>query len=150
MTCDMDEIGRTHLLLGDPKNQAILNEEMELRRFEEQFPGTFSEGFNILKNRAGLTYPDLAELLNRDDNSLQKKITKKNADFSADFLVALALVLKLPERFSKLLFNCAGRSLNERNPRDMALKWILHNYWNRGISFANEYLTTRGYKSLDY
>ena len=150
MTCDMDEIGRTHLLLGDPKNQAILNEEMELRKFEEQFPGTFREGFNILKNRAGLTYPDLAELLNRDDNSLQKKITKKNADFSADFLVALALVLKLPERFSKLLFNCAGRSLNERNPRDMALKWILHNYWNQGISFANEYLTTRGYKSLDY
>ena len=75
---------------------------------------------------------------------------QKNADFSVDFLVALALVLKLPERFSKLLFNCAGRSLNERNPRDMALKWILHNYWNKGISFANEYLATRGYKSLDY
>ncbi len=68
--------------------------------------------------------------------------------FSLDFIIAVSLVLKLPDWIIDLLLDRAGLAFSSRNPRHLALQWICRTMWMNVLDSANEYLKQRKFTPL--
>ena len=67
---------------------------------------------------------------------------------SADFVIYIAQLWKLPDFISVLLLESAGITLNRKNPRHRALEHIRTTLWDQGIDKANNYLKENNLETL--
>ncbi len=143
MNLDEDYVKQTMFYLEDFGNQEIMNEMEAELKYREQFPATFAEGVRKLMDRAGMTVEMMADGLGVEGRTFQRWMANSDKRYTEDVVIAMALILKLPEWISDLLLERAGLALNSRNPRHMALQWIRRVMWMDGIDRANEYLAQK-------
>ena len=148
MNFDADYVTRTNFFLEDYLNQGILNEMEAEKKFADAFPSSINDGLKLLMQRENISQEKMAELLDVDDRTFKYWLSNDDKRYTEDFIMIFSLTLKLPDWISNLLFDRAGITLGEKNPRGLALRWIQRNMWDQGVEKANEYLTQRKYKPL--
>ena len=67
---------------------------------------------------------------------------------SADFIIYVSQMWKLPDFISSLLLESAGICLNRKDPRCRALEYIRTTLWDQGIDAANTFLTNNNMEIL--
>lgn len=140
MYYDADYVKQTQFYLHDLINQEHLDELEAKHRYCRDFPVSFKDALDKLREQKGITLVALADALNMDRNTLSRWITDQNKYRNEDFLTALALILELPDWISRLLFKRAHVQLDEDDRRHQALEHILRVQSADGLEKANEYL----------
>lgn len=151
MYYDSEYISRTRFYVNDFLNREKLGDmdDIEARMlYCQRFPRNFVEAFQYLRISNGISMKDLAEKLGMNQVTLKRWIESPMKYRNEDFLTAVALVLKLPDWISRLLFRRASVRLDEDNTRHMALDYILRAQSCDGIKAANEYLADHGLSPL--
>jgi len=87
-------------------------------------------------------------MLQMDNNTLRRWISDPSKYRNENFLTALALIFKLPDWITRLLFKRASISLDEDEPRHLALEYIIRAQSCDGIPAANQYLKDHGFEPL--
>ena len=90
----------------------------------------------------------IAEKMRINVKSLQRWLKEPERKISADFVVTVALIWRLPDWVSALLLDRAGIQIGENDRRQLALQYILKVLWSEGIEKANEFLTARKLECL--
>lgn len=151
MYYDTEYIARTKFYVNDFLNREKLGDmdDIEARMlYCQRFPRNFTEAFQYLRISNGISMKDMAEKLGMNQVTLKRWIESPMKYRNEDFLTAVALVLKLPDWISRLLFKRASVCLDEDNTRHMALDYILRVQSCDGIKAANEYLANHGLDPL--
>nr|MCR5403330.1 hypothetical protein [Butyrivibrio sp.] len=110
---------------------------------------TFKEAFEQLRIKNKIDKNDMVDMLHTSLSSLKRWLLSPDENISIDFVVAVSLMLQLPDWISDLLFDRAGKQLSDKIPRHRALKYILRVMWMDGIDKANEFLEKKGFKRLN-
>ena len=113
-----------------------------------QAPKEFTDLFEQLREKSGISLDTMAERLNTSKDSLRRWIRDPQRYRNTDFLTSLCLILQTPKWLSKLLFKKAKVTLDEDDRRDNAIAYILDQLFMDGIDGANKYLKKRGLASL--
>lgn len=149
MNYDPDYVKQTLFYLEDLINEKELDEiEAELQ-FKRSFPARFADAFDMLRKRNGDTRESIAEKMHINVKSLQRWLKEPERKISADFVVTVALIWRLPDWVSALLLDRAGIQIGENDRRQLALQYILKVLWSEGIERANEFLTARKLECLN-
>ncbi|MBQ9023323.1 MAG: helix-turn-helix transcriptional regulator [Eubacterium sp.] len=148
MNYDADYIKQTRLFLEDEISQGALDELEAEEKYRKEFPDTFKEAFDRVRLRRGLTLEDMAEKLNMSRSTLKRWLREPEECISADFVMMVTLILKLPDWISELLFDRAYVCLSRSNKRHLAFRYIQRALWMDGIEKANEYLNEHGLEPL--
>ena len=82
----------------------------------------------------------MADELGLTRRSLREWLRDPERKITADFVVLISQMWKLPYFISGLLLESAGISLNRKNARNRALEYIRTVMWDQGIEKANCYL----------
>ena len=148
MNYDPDYVKQTLFYLEDLINEKELDEiEAELQ-FKRSFPARFADAFDMLRKKNGDTRESIAEKMHINVKSLQRWLKEPERKISADFVVTVALIWRLPDWVSALLLDRAGIQIGENDRRQLALQYILKVLWSEGIEKANEFLTARKLECL--
>ena len=86
--------------------------------------------------------------MNMSDSTLKRWIREPDDRITIDFVITVALALKLPDWLSELLLDRAHKCLSTANRRHLALRWILRVQWSDGITAANDFLKAKGLEPL--
>ena len=149
MNYDPDYVKQTLFYLEDLINEKEIDEiEAELQ-FKRSFPATFADAFDMLRKKNGDTRESIAEKMHINVKSLQRWLKEPERKISADFVVTVALIWRLPDWVSALLLDRAGIQIGENDRRQLALQYILKVLWSEGIEKANEFLTARKLECLN-
>lgn len=148
MNLDVAYAKQTCFYLESDVDQISVNELIATKKFRENFPDTFKEGFQLLRKRNKLSLEKTAELMHISDTTLRRWIDAPEEKITIDFVVTVALAMRLPDWLSTLLLDRAHKCLSDSNKRHLALKWILRVMWNDGIQKANEFLKQMGFDPL--
>lgn len=140
MNYDADYVKQTLFYLEDMINQRELDEIDAELEYKRCFPQTFAEAFDMLMKKNGDTRESMAEKLNITDKTLYRWLKDVDRRISADFVVMLALIWRLPDWISTLLLDRAYVHLSDTNRRHLALQYILKVLWSEGVDKANVYL----------
>lgn len=143
MYYDSEYIARTKFYVRDFLNREKLGDMDDIKArmlYSERFPRDFTEAFQYLRISGGISMKDMAEKLGMNQMTLKRWIESPMKYRNEDFLTAVALVLKLPDWISRLLFKRASVRLDDDNVRHVALDYILRVQSCDGIRAANEYL----------
>ena len=148
MNYDVAYAKQTCFYLESDADQFSVNELIATKKFRENFPDTFKEGFQLLRKRNKLSLEKTAELMHISDTTLRRWIDAPEEKITIDFVVTVALAMRLPDWLSVLLLDRAHKCLSDSNKRHLALKWILRVMWNDGIQKANDFLKQMGFDPL--
>ena len=148
MNFDADYVKQTCFYIEGNAETIGVDELMATKMFQDSFPETFKEGFQLLRNRNNLSLEKMAELMNMADSTLRRWLDGPEDKLSIDFVVTVSLVMKLPDWVSMLLLDRAHKCLSDSNKRHLALKWILRVKWNDGVQSANDFLKSMGMDPL--
>ena len=149
MNYDPDYVKQTLFYLEDLINEKHLDEiEAELQ-YKRSFPAGFADAFDMLRKKNGDTRESIAEKMHINVKSLQRWLKEPERKISADFVVTVALIWRLPDWVSALLLDRAGIQIGENDRRQLALQYILKVLWSEGIEKANEFLTARKLECLN-
>ena len=140
MYYDADYVKQTQFYLDDLINKEHLDELEAKHRYCQEFPTSFREALDQIRARNGMSIARLAEELNIDDRTLYRWLDNPNRYRNEDFLTMIALIFKLPDWLSRLLFKRAHVHLDEDDRRHMAIQHILRVQSADGIEKANDYL----------
>lgn len=140
MYCDTDYLRQTQFYLSDLMNQEQLDELEAKKRYKKEFPAEFKEAVKTLVKKNGMSLERLAGELNVDRVTFGRWLDDPRRYRNEDFLTILALIFKLPDWISELLFKRARFQLDEDDRRHNALQHILRVQSEDGIEAANEYL----------
>ena len=143
MNYDPDFVKQTMLYLEDLINERELDDIDAELEYKKNFPPSFAEAFDMLMRRNGDAREMMAEKLNVNSKLLQRWLKEPDRKISADFVVTLALLWRLPDWISALLLNRAYIRLSESNRRHFALQYILKVLWSEDVEKANAYLAAR-------
>ena len=148
---DAEYIARTKYYVEDFLRRENLGEvdDIEARQiYTQHFPRKFDDAFRFLKVASGFTMVEIADMLQMDNNTLRRWISDPSKYRNENFLTALALIFKLPDWITRLLFKRASISLDEDEPRHLALEYIIRAQSCDGIPAANQYLKDHGFEPL--
>lgn len=140
MYYDADYVKQTQFYLHDLINQEHLDELEAKHRYCRDFPISFRDAVDQLRNCKGLSLSSLSEQLNMDKATLLRRLDDPKKYRNEDFLTVLALLFGLPDWLSRLLFKRAGSQLDDDNRRHQALAYILRVQSADGIEAANDFL----------
>ena len=140
MYFDADYLRQTEFYLSDKMNGGQTDEITAMKKFKEEFPAEFRAAVALLRRKNGMNLARLAEELNMDDSTLRRWLEDPTKYRNEDFLTILALIFKLPDWISVLLFRRAHFQLDEEDPRHCAIRHILRAQSEDGIEAANRYL----------
>ena len=108
--------------------------------YEKEFPETFKEAFEELMHKNEETQETMADKLGTTRRSLREWLKDPERKISADFIIYISQMWKLPDFISSMLPESAGICLNRRDPRNRALDYIRTTMWDQGIDAANTFL----------
>ena len=114
------------------------------QEYTRNFPNDFSSAFHKLRNRNNMSMDDVADVLGTSTRNLERWIANPGEKISADIVAKLAILWKLPDWLSHLMFDRAFIHLSEFDDRCFLINEICRAYWNDDISKANEYLAQYG------
>ncbi len=140
MYYDADYVKQTRFYLDDLINKEHLDELEAKHRYCRDFPVSFRDAFDQIRKKNGVSLSKLAEELNIDDRTLSRWLDDPTRYRNEDFLTMIALVFKLPDWISRLLFKRAHVQLDEDERRHQALEHILRVQSADGIDKANAFL----------
>ena len=104
MNYDPDYVKQTMFYLEDLINEREMDDiEAELQ-YKRRFPETFIEAFDMLMKRNGDTRETMAEKLNMPSRTLLRWLEDPERRINADFVVTVALLWRLPDWISTLLW----------------------------------------------
>lgn len=150
MYYDADYVKQTQFYLHDLINQEHLDELEAKHRYCRDFPISFRDAVDQLRNRKGLSLSSLSEQLNMDKATLLRRLDDPKKYRNEDFLTVLALLFGLPDWLSRLLFKRAGLQLDDDNRRHQALAYILRVQSADGIEAANDFLKRNNQDPLSF
>ena len=150
MYYDADYVKQTQFYLHDLINQEHLDELEAKYRYCRDFPISFRDAVDQLRNRKGLSLSSLSEQLNMDKATLLRRLDDPKKYRNEDFLTVLALLFGLPDWLSRLLFKRAGLQLDDDNRRHQALAYILRVQSADGIEAANDFLKRNNQDPLSF
>ena len=139
---------RNEFYLSDLINQKQLSIPDARYQYKRDFPDTFKAAFEELMHKNGETQESMADKLGTSSKSLRDWLNDPAHKITADFVVIVSLMWKLPDWISGMLLESAGIQLNERDRRHRALEYILDLKWDQGVDEANLYLRSQGLESL--
>ena len=151
MYYDAEFVQRTNYFVNDFINRQKIGDigDVEARMlYRDNFPKNFTDAFQCLRVTNKMSMEKMAGMLNMDHNTLKRWITDPSKYRNENFLVAVALVLQLPDWISLLLFKRASFFFNDYDSRHMALQYIIRAKSCDGIAEANEYLQDQGFAPL--
>ena len=151
MYYDAEFVRRTNYFVNDFINRQKIGDigDVEARMlYRDNFPKNFTDAFQCLRVANKMSMEKMAGMLNMDHNTLKRWITDPSKYRNENFLVAVALILQLPDWISLLLFKRASFFFNDYEPRHMALQYIIRAKSCDGIAEANEYLQDQGFAPL--
>ena len=115
----------------------------------KEFPDTFKEAFDKVRNRAGYTLEQLSEKMNLEERQLRRWLKDPRLKhINEDFVTILTLILKLPDWISDLLYDRAHIRLSGSDPRHRAIRFIQRVLWMDGVEKANAFLSDKGFEPL--
>ena len=97
MNFDADYVKQTCFYIEGNAETIGVDELMATKMFQDSFPETFKEGFQLLRNRNNLSLEKMAELMNMADSTLRRWLDGPEDKLSIDFVVTVSLVMKLPD-----------------------------------------------------
>ena len=150
MYYDADYVKQTQFYLHDLINQEHLDELEAKHRYCRDFPISFRDAVDQLRNCKGLSLSSLSEQLNMDKATLLRRLDDPKKYRNEDFLTVLALLFGLPDWLSRLLFKRAGLQLDDDNRRHQALAYILRVQSVDGIEAANDFLKRNNQDPLSF
>ena len=150
MYYDADYVKQTQFYLHDLINQEHLDELEAKYRYCRDFPISFRDAVDQLRNRKGLSLSSLSEQLNMDKATLLRRLDDPKKYRNEDFLTVLSLLFGLPDWLSRLLFKRAGLQLDDDNRRHQALAYILRVQSADGIEAANDFLKRNNQDPLSF
>lgn len=150
MYYDADYVKQTQFYLHDLINQEHLDELEAKHQYCRDFPISFRDAVDQLRNRKGLSLSSLSEQLNMDKATLLRRLDDPKKYRNEDFLTVLALLFGLPDWLSRLLFKRAGLQLDDDNRRHQALAYILRVQSADGIEAANDFLKRNNQAPLSF
>lgn len=148
MYYDADYVKQCEFYLDDLINEKQMNLPDAQFEYEKIFPGTFKEAFEKLMHKNHETQETMADKLGTTRRSLREWLKDPGRKISADFIVTISQMWKLPDFISGLLFESAGICLNRKDPRNRALEHIRTVMWDQGIEEANRFLRENNMEPL--
>ena len=148
MYYDADYVKQTQFYLDDLINKEHMDELEAKYKYCREFPTSFREAFDQIRTRNGISLNKLAEELNIDDRTLSRWLDDPTRYRNEDFLTMIALIFKLPDWLSRLLFKRAHVQLDEDDRRHQALEHILRVQSADGIEKANAFLMSNHLQPL--
>lgn len=148
MNYDAEYVKQTLFYVENYTMDGETDEFTAVKKYKEDFPDSFREAFAQIRKQNKLSIERTAELMNLSDSTLKRWIKEPDDKITIDFVVTVALALKLPYWMSELLLDRAHKCLSTANRRHLALRWILRVQWNDGITAANEFLQAKGLEKL--
>ena len=140
MYYDADYVKQCEFYLGDIINARQLSMPDARYEFEKGFPDNFKEAFESLMRKNNETQETMADKLGISRRSLREWLMDPEKKISADFIIRIAQMWKLPDFISSLLLESAGISLNRKNPRNRALEHVRTVMWDKGVEAADRFL----------
>ena len=140
MYYDADYVKQCEFYLSDLINEQQMSLPDAQFVFEKNFPETFKEAFEDLMHKNHETQETMADRLGTTRRSLREWLKDPERKISADFIVYVSQLWKLPDFISSMLLESAGIYLNKRDPRNRALEYIRTTMWDQGIDAANTFL----------
>lgn len=148
MNYDSEYVKQTLFYVEDYTMKVETDEFTAAKKYKENFPDSFREAFAQIRKRNNLSIEKTAELMNMSDSTLKRWIREPDDRITIDFVITVALALKLPDWLSELLLDRAHKCLSTANRRHLALRWILRVQWSDGITAANDFLKAKGLEPL--
>ena len=148
MYYDADYVKQCEFYLSDLVNEKQLSLPDARYEYEKAFPETFKEAFEELMHKNEETQETMADKLGTTRRSLREWLKDPEKKISADFIVYISQMWKLPDFISSMLLESAGICLNRRDPRNRALDYIRTTMWDQGIDAANAFLRRNHMESL--
>ena len=148
MNYDAEYVKQTLFYVEKYTMEGETDEFIATKKYKDTFPESFREAFAQIRKQNKLSIEKTAELMNLSDRTLKRWIKEPDDKITIDFVVTVALALKLPDWMSELLLDRAHKCLSTANRRHLALRWILRVQWNDGIAAANEFLQAKGLDKL--
>lgn len=146
MNYDADYVKQTLFYLEDEINREAMDELEAKESYLRTFPDSFKGAFDKVRKQNGMSIEKMSEELNMSWRTLLRWLDDPEGKVTADFVIMVTLILKLPDWLSDLLFDRAYLKLSKSNKRHLALRHIQRVLWMDGIEKANEYLKE---KNLD-
>ena len=140
---------QTTFYLSDLVNREKLDMLAARSKYEEHFPRTFVEAFDLLMEKNNETREITAERLHISTDTLNRWLHNPEEKISFDFVVRITLMWQIPYWISDLLLDRGYVHVNKHDRRHQALENIRREQWDRGIGAANEYLTSLGLEQLE-
>ena len=116
--------------------------------YENSFPVNFSEALRKLMDKNNETQETLAPKLGITDRRLREWIKDPVRFFTADRIIKLCLMWKLPSFISILFLETLNITLNRKDPRSRALLYIINVMWDQGVDAGNVHLKNCGFEPL--
>ena len=148
MNYDADYVKQTMFYLEDEITKKALDELEAEEAYIRDFPLSFKEAFDKVRKQNGFSIERMAEELNMTDRTLMRWLDNPEGKITADFIMMVTLILKLPDWLSDLLFDRAYLHLSRSNKRHLAFRHIQRALWMDGIDKANEYLKEKNLTPL--
>ena len=148
MYYDADYVKQCEFYLSDLVNEKQLSLPDARYEYEKTFPETFKEAFEELMHKNEETQETMADKIGTTRRSLREWLKDPEKKISADFIVYISQMWKLPDFISSMLLESAGICLNRRDPRNRALDYIRTTMWDQGIDAANAFLRSNHMESL--
>ncbi|HAE44619.1 MAG TPA: hypothetical protein DCG37_03325 [Lachnospiraceae bacterium] len=148
MYYDPAYVKQCEFYLSDLINEKQMNLPDAQYEYEKNFPETFKEAFETLMHKNGETQETMADKLCTTRRSLREWLKNPERKISADFIIYVSQMWKLPDFISSLLLESAGICLNRKDPRCRALEYIRTTLWDQGIDAANTFLTNNNMEIL--
>ena len=145
---DEDYLKWTMYFLEDTMKTEGVDEFDAKQRFIQNFPKDFKEGVEELMRKRKISQGKMAEIMNMDRTTFLRSLANPKIYRNEDFLMVLALALKLPDWLSALLFKRAKFQLDEDDKRQQALAHVLRVQFADGIKAANSFLKNRNLEPL--
>lgn len=110
-------------------------------------PGSFSLTFVELMKRRGLTMEKLSERSEVSMETIGRLRRCEECNSSLETLIAICIGMNLHPLLSADLLRKAGKAF-QINPKHVLYYMILHEFWQKPLSEANDFLQRNGVKPL--
>ena len=148
MYYDAAYVKQCEFYMSDYVNEKQMSLPDARYEYEKEFPETFKEAFEELMHKNEETQETMADKLGTTRRSLREWLKDPERKISADFIIYISQMWKLPDFISSMLLESAGICLNRRDPRNRALDYIRTTMWDQGIDTANAFLQSNHMESL--
>ena len=148
MFYDAHYVEQTQFYLSDLITEKEIDELDAKMEYQETFPRTFHDAFDMLMRKNGETRESIAPKLYIAERTLFNWVKTPDRKITPDFVIYTSLMWQIPDWISKMLLDRAMIRLSEFDRRHQALEYIRTVLWDQRVEEANKYLIGKGLEPL--